>query len=156
MAGGATQTVNRYFDDLRVGDKFHTGSYEMTLEDVVSFARQWDPQPLHVDFEAAAASPFGGIIASGWHTAAVVMKLTAEAKPLGEVTVLGLGVERMEWPQPVRPGDVIRVEMEVTALRPSNSQPGFGIVSITSTAYNQRNEVVFVVKPNVWVPRRPR
>jgi acyl dehydratase len=155
MADGVAEIVNRYFDDLRVGDRFHTGCYEMTLEDVLAFARQWDPQPLHVDSEAAAASPFGGLIASGWHTAAVVMKLTAEARPLGEVTVLGLGVERMEWPQPVRPGDVIRVEMEVTAVRPSKSRPAFGIVSLTSTAYNQRDEVVCVVKPNVWVPRRP-
>lgn len=148
--------MNRYFEDLRVGEKFFTASHVMTEEEVLAFARQWDPQPLHVDSEAAAASPFGGLIASGWHTAAVVMKLTAEAKPLGDVTVLGLGVEEMRWPQPVRPGDVIRVELEVTAVRPSASKPGFGIVSLTSTAYNQRDEVVFVVKPNVWVPRRPR
>ena len=140
--------LNRYLEDINAGDKFHTASYTMTREDVLDFARQWDPQPMHLD-----GAP--DLIASGWHTAAAVMKLTAEAKPLGDVGVLGLGVAGMEWPKPVRPGDTIRVEMEVTAVRPSTSQPRFGIVSITSTAYNQRGEVVFVVRPNVWVPRRP-
>ena len=147
--------MNRYLEDLKVGDKFETGSYTMVLEEVLKFARQWDPQPIHTDHAAAAAGPFKGIIASGWHTAAMVMKLTAEARPLGGVTVLGLGVEEMQWPQPVRPGDTVRVESEVTGIRPSKSQPDHGVVNITSTAYNQRGEVVFIVRPNLWIPRRP-
>ena len=141
--------MNRYLEDLKVGDKFETGSYTMVLEEVLAFARQWDPQPMHLE----GASD---LIASGWHTAAAVMKLTAEAKPLGDVEVLGLGVSEMTWPRPVRPGDTVRVEMEVTGVRPSKSQAGYGVVSVTSTAYNQRGEVVFTVRPNLWVPRRPR
>ena len=121
----------------------------------MDFARQWDPQPMHIDQEAASRGPYKSIIASGWHTAALVMRLTAEAKPLGDVEVLGLGVAGMEWPRPVWPGDTIRVEMEVVAVRPSKSQPGYGIVSITSTAYNQRGEVAFVARPTLWIPRRP-
>jgi len=147
--------MDRYLEDLNVGDKFQTGSALMTEEAIIDYARQWDPQPMHLDHAAAARSPYKGIIASGWHTAAMVMKLTAEAKPMGDVEVLGLGVSEMQWPQPVRPGDTLRVEMEVTGVRPSKSHPGFGIVNISSTAYNQRGEVVFVVRPNVWVPRRP-
>jgi len=145
----------RYLEDLKVGDKFQTASAVMTEEAILDFARQWDPQPIHTDHAAAAAGPFKGIIASGWHTAAMVMKLTAEARPLGGVTVLGLGVEEMQWPQPVRPGDTVRVESEVTGIRPSKSQPDHGVVNITSTAYNQRGEVVFIVRPNLWIPRRP-
>jgi len=139
--------VNRYLEDLKVGDKFETGSYTMTREDVLAFARQWDPQSIHSE----GASD---LIASGWHTAAAVMKVTAEAKPLGDVEVRGLGVSEMTWPRPVRPGDTVRVEMEVTGVRPSKSQAGYGIVNVTSTAYNQRGEVVFTVRPNLWVPRR--
>jgi acyl dehydratase len=140
--------VNRYLDDLKIGDKFKTGSYTMTRENILDFANQWDPQPMH-----SADAP--DLIASGWHTASAAMKLTAEAKPLGDVEVLGLGVEEMQWPQPVRPGEVLHVEMEVIGVRPSKSQPTHGIVNFVSTAYNQRGEVVFVVRPNVWVPKRP-
>jgi acyl dehydratase len=152
---GAVPATNRYFEDLKIGDRFETASAPMSEEAIMDFARQWDPQPMHLNHAAAAQSPYKGIIASGWHTAAMVMKLTAEAKPMGDVEVLGLGVTEMQWPQPVRPGDTVRVEMEVTGVRPSKSQPGYGIVSVTSTAYNQRGEVVFVVRPNLWVPRRP-
>jgi acyl dehydratase len=147
--------MNRYLEDLNVGDKFQTASATMTEEAIMDFARQWDPQPMHLDHEVAARSPYKGIIASGWHTAALVMRLTAEAKPMGDVEVLGMGVSEMQWPQPVRPGDTLRVEMEVTGVRSSKSRPGYGIVNITSTAYNQRGELVFLVRPNVWVPRRP-
>ena len=97
----------------------------------------------------------GGLIASGWHTAALVMRLVADARPLGNLPVLGLGVDGIQWPQPVRPGDTIQVEMEVLAIRPSKSKPTHGIVKMRSTARNQNGEVVYVVTPNVWVPRRP-
>lgn len=147
--------MNRYLEDLKVGDKFQTASAVMTEEAIMDFARQWDPQPMHLDREVAARSPYKGIIASGWHTAALAMKLTAEAKPMGDVEVLGLGVSEMQWPQPVRPGETLHFEMEVTAVRPSKSQPTHGIVSITTTGYNERGEVVFIVRPSVWVPRRP-
>jgi acyl dehydratase len=97
----------------------------------------------------------GGLIASGWHTAALVMRLVADARPLGDLPILGLGVDGIEWPRPVRPGDTIQVEMEILEVRPSKSKPSHGIVKMRSTARNQHGEVVYVVTPKVWVPRRP-
>ncbi len=148
--------MNRYLEDFRVGDKFDVGSIAVEEDEVLSFARRFDPQPMHIDHEAAANGWFKGLIASGWHTAALVMKLNAEAKLMGDTPVLGLGVEKLEWPIPVRPGDLLRVVTEVNAVRPSRSKPEFGIVGFTTKAYNQHGEVVFVANPSVWTPRRPQ
>jgi acyl dehydratase len=109
---------------------------------------------MHADPQAAAAGPFKGLIASGWHTGALVMRLVVDANPLGDLPLLGLGVDGIEWPQPVRPGDTLQVEMEVMSIRPSKSDPTHGIVKIKSTARNQHGEVVYVVTPNCWVSRR--
>jgi acyl dehydratase len=124
-------------------------------DQILEFARQYDPQPMHADPQAAARGPFRGLIASGWHTAALVMRLAVDSNPLGSLPLLGLGVDGIEWPQPVRPGDTMQVEMEIVEIRPSQSRPSHGIVKIRSTARNQRGEIVFVVTPNCWVPRRP-
>jgi acyl dehydratase len=141
---------DRYLEDLRVGEKTLTASVTVTEAAMLDFSRQFDPQAMHTDPNVE-----GGLIASGWHTAALVMRLVADAKPLGSLPILGMGVDHMEWPQPVRPGDTIQVETEVLAIRPSKSKPTHGIVKLRSTARNQKGEVVFVVTPNVWVPRRP-
>lgn len=146
----ARESGNRYLEDLQVGEKTLTGSMTLTEADILDFARKFDPQQIHTD-----PSVPGGLIASGWHTAAVVMRLVADARPLGDLPVLGLGVDGIEWRQPVLPGDTIQVEIEVLAIRPSNSKPTHGIVKLRSTARNQHGEVVYVVTPNVWVPRRP-
>jgi acyl dehydratase len=140
---------DRYLEDLQVGQKVQTASVTLTQEDILEFARRYDPQPMHTDPNAP-----GGLIASGWHTAAIVMRLVADAKPLGDLPVLGMGVDGIEWPRPVRPGDTIQVETEILAIRPSKSQPTHGIVKLRSTARNQHGEVVYVVTPNCWVPRR--
>jgi len=142
--------VNRYLEDLQVGEKVRTAPVTVTEEDILEFSRRFDPQPMHMDRDA-----HGGLIASGWHTGALVMRMMVDSNPLGELPLLGLGVDGIQWPQPVRPGDTIEVEMEVVAIRPSNSRPSHGIVKIRSTARNQRGEVVYVVTPNCWVPRRP-
>ena len=142
--------TDRYLEDLQVGEKTQTGSVTITEAEMLDFSRQFDPQLIHTD-----PNVVGGIIASGWHTAALVMRLVADAKPLGSLPILGMGVDNMAWPQPVRPGDTIQVETEVLAIRPSNSKPTHGIVKLRSAARNQKGEVVFVVTPNVWVPRRP-
>jgi len=147
--------TDRYLEDLQVGEKFQTASVTVTEEDLLEFSRRYDPQPMHVDPRAAQAGAFRGLIASGWHTAALVMRLVIDANPLGSLPLLGLGVDGIEWPQPVRPGDTLQVEIEVLAIRPSNSQPTHGVVKMRSTARNQRGEVVFVVSPNCWVQRRP-
>jgi len=141
---------DRYLEDLKVGEKTQTGSVTLTKAEILDFARRFDPQPIHTDPHTP-----GGLIASGWHTAAVVMRLVADARPLGNLPVLGLGVDGIQWPQPVRPGDTIQVEMEILEIRPSKSKPMHGIVKMRSTARNQNGEVVYVVTPNVWVPRRP-
>jgi acyl dehydratase len=141
---------DRYLEDLKVGERTLTATVTTTEAQMLEFSRQFDPQPMHTDPNTA-----GGLIASGWHTAALVMRLVADAKPLGALPILGMGVDKMEWPRPVRPGDTLQVEIEVLEIRPSRSQPGYGIVKLKSTARNQRNEVVFVVVPNCWVPRRP-
>ncbi len=148
--------TNRYLEDLKVGDKTQTAAVTVTEEEILEFSRRYDPQPMHVDPEASAHGPFRGLIASGWHTAAIVMRLTVDSNPLGSLPLLGLGVDGIQWPQPVRPGDTIQVEMEVLEIRPSKSQPTHGIVKIRSTARNQNGEVVYVVTPNCWVPRRTR
>ncbi|MEP7355002.1 MAG: MaoC family dehydratase [Acidobacteriota bacterium] len=147
--------MNKYLDDLNVGDTFHTATALMTEQAIIDYAIQWDPQPIHTDREAAAAGMFKGIIASGWHTAAVAMRLTADAKILGDTPILGMGVKELQWSKPVRPGDTLRVEIRVDAITPSKSKPGFGIVSFTSRTFNQTGELVFLACPNCWAPLRP-
>ena len=142
--------ANRYLEDLQVGEKIQTAAVTVTEAEILEFSRRYDPQPMHLDPEVA-----GGLIASGWHTAAIVMRLTVDSNPLGSLPLLGLGVDGIQWPRPVRPGDTIQVEMEVLDIRLSKSQPAYGIVKIRSTARNQDGEVVYVVTPNCWVPRRP-
>jgi len=141
--------TDRYLEDFQVGEKIRTASVTISEAEMLAFSRQFDPQPMHTDLVVA-----GGIIASGWHTAALVMRLVADAKPLGDLPILGMGVDGIEWPRPVRPGDTIQVEAEILAIRPSKSQPTHGIVKLRSTARNQHGEVVYVVTPNCWVPRR--
>jgi len=140
---------DRYLEDLKVGDRIQTSAVTVTEEDILDFSRRFDPQPMHADPHVS-----GGLIASGWHTAAIVMRLTVDSNPLGTLPLLGLGVDGIEWSKPVRPGDTIQVEMEILAIRPSKSQPDYGIVKIRSTARNQNGEVVYVVIPNCWVPRK--
>ena len=146
--------MNRYFEDVSVGDRHSAGSVEVTEAEVLAFARAFDPQPMHLDAEAAARSRFGGIIASGWHTAALVMRLIALARPLGDTEVLGIGVENLRWRQPVRPGDTLHVDIEILSAEPSESNPGFGIVKLLITTRNQRGETVMTHSPVLWVPRR--
>jgi len=141
--------TDRYLEDFQVGEKIRTASVTISEAEMLAFSRQFDPQPMHTDPAAA-----GGIIASGWHTAALVMRLVADARPLGDLPILGMGVDGIEWPRPVRPGDTIQVETEILAIRPSKSKPTHGIVKLRSTARNQHGEVVYVVTPNCWVPRR--
>jgi acyl dehydratase len=147
--------VNRYLEDVSVGDRFPAGSVEVSLEECLAFARKFDPQPMHFDAETAARSRFKGLIASGWHTAALVMSRVALAKPLGDTEVLGMGVENLRWHQPVRPGDTLDVEMEVASVAPSESNPRYGIVKFLITTRNQRGETVMTHSPICWVPRRP-
>ena len=147
-------TERRYLEDIAVGEKRLSSVYPVTEEEALEFARRFDPQAMHLDKEAAAKGMFGGVIVSGWHTAALAMRAMAEVATFGSGDVLGLGVDQIRWPIPVRPGDSVQGEVEVASVRPSEKNPGFGIVKLNVTMRNQRGEVVMTLSPNCWVPRR--
>jgi acyl dehydratase len=143
-----------YLEDVFVGQRFVTGSYRLTADAIKEFARQYDPQPFHTDEVAAKDTFFGGLAASGWHTAAIAMRLQVEAGPKIAGGMIGAGGE-LSWPQPARPGDDLRVESEVLEVKPSRSRPERGFVTLKSETKNQKDEVVqlFIVKLLIW--RRP-
>ena len=142
-----------YLDDLRVGQRFTSGTYAVDEEQIKAFGRQFDPQPFHLDKEAAERSLFSGLVASGWHTAAITMRLLVEGGlPLVAGTI-GAGGE-LNWPNPTRPGDTLQVESEVLDIRPSRSRPDRGVATVRSLTRNQRNEVVQVLTAKLIVPRR--
>lgn len=142
-----------YLDDLQVGQRFTSGDYEMTEERIKAFAAEFDPQPFHLDEAAAEASIFGGLAASGWHTAAVAMRLMVTGGlPLANGLV-GLGGE-IAWPRPTRPGDILRVESEIVEIRPSRSKPNQGVVSVRNTMRNQYGEEVQIFTAKILVFKR--
>ncbi|PSP66032.1 acyl dehydratase [Halobacteriales archaeon QS_1_69_70] len=133
----------RYFEDLEAGDTYALeGRYEVDREEITAFAEQYDPQPFHLEEAAAADSVFGGLVASGWHTAAMCMRLVVEEFLDPETSMGASGVEDLEWIEPVRPGDTLRVEIEVLETRPSESRPEMGHVRSKLTGYNQHDEAV--------------
>jgi len=144
----------QYFGDFAAGQKFASGRLTIAASEIKEFAASYDPQPFHLDETAAKASPFGGLAASGWHTAALTMRLIvgSEFHPAGGI--LGFGGE-LTWVQPVRPGDELHVESEILETRLSQSRPGHGIVKVRVTTFNQHNEVVQTFTPALLVPLRP-
>jgi acyl dehydratase len=147
--------VNRYLEDMGVGERHQAGSVELTEAECLAFSRLYDPQPMHIDAEFAANSRFKGLIASGWHTAALVMRLFAQVQLMGDTEVLGMGVDQLRWLLPLRPGDTLHVEIEVLSVKPSDSNPRFGVVKFGVTTRNQRGETVMTHSPSCWVPKRP-
>src|SRR5690349_13438537 len=113
----------KYLEDLAVGERFMTQSAKVTEADLIAFAKRFDPQPMHMDPEAARKGPLGALSASGWHTVALVMGLIVEANTMDGGPWLGLGVDDLRWPSPVRPGDTIRAEVEIVSITPSQSKP---------------------------------
>ncbi|MFI5021475.1 MAG: MaoC family dehydratase [Alphaproteobacteria bacterium] len=143
-----------WFDDLEIGMCFKSGGKLVTREDIKRFAAEFDPQPYHLDEAAAERSVMGGLAASGWHTAAIVMRLCIETRPFGPHPIFGLGVDELRWLAPVRPGDELHVEGEVVGLTPSRTKPQ-GVARLKWTAFNQRGEPVYTITPMAIVPRRP-
>ncbi len=145
-----------YFEDLTPGRLFHTASHTLTQDEIIQFARQFDPQPFHTDPEAAKTSVFDGLAASGWHTSSLTMRLIT-ASELKEVAngLIGMGIKDMRWPQPTRPGDTLRAEIEVLTGKRSSSQPGFGVVQLRWTTRNQRDEIAMQLETAIWVACRP-
>lgn len=147
--------TERYLEDLKVGDRFASGTFEVTEQGIVEFARDFDPQPFHLDLDAAKRSVFRGLAASGWHTAAMTMKLfvTGDLKLAGGS--VGLSVDELQWLRPVRPGDTLRLQTEIVAVRPSRSKPDRGLIRIRNVTTNQHGEVVQTFLASVLVRRRP-
>jgi acyl dehydratase len=143
-----------YLDDLRVGQRFTTGSHTMDEHDMIEFARRFDPQAFHIDDEAARGTLFGGLVASGWHTAGITMRLQVTSGPPIAGGLIGAG-GRIDWPRPTRAGDTLRVESEVLEVRPSRSRPDRGIVTMLSNTLNQHDEIVQTLTVTMVVPRRP-
>ncbi len=146
----------RYLEDFAVGQRYG-GAARLTVESerIRSFAAEFDPQPFHLDDAAARESIFRGLAASGWHTAAMTMRLLVESdlKPAGGI--VGAGFDEFKWPTPVRPGDVLRVESEILEVRPSKSRPDVGFVKVRTTTFNQDGAAVQVNVGNLLVPRKP-
>jgi acyl dehydratase len=143
-----------YLDDFHVGQRFSSGTHRIDEAQIKAFARQFDPQPFHLDDEAAKKSLFGGLVASGWHTAAITMRLQVESGLPIAGGIVGAGGE-MNWPKPTRPGDVLSVTSEVMDVVPSRSRPDRGMIRVRSETRNQRDEVVQVLNAKLVVPRRP-
>lgn len=143
-----------YLEDLHVGQRFVSSSLPMTHESIIEFARNFDPQPFHLDDEAARKTLFGGLAASGWHTAAMTMRLLVEGGAPLAGGIIGGGGE-VVWPMPTRPGDVLHVETEVAEIRPSRSKPQQGMVYLSCSTINQHGQVVQTLTARLVVPRRP-
>jgi len=152
MTQGKAATVfpvpahQRYFEDYVVGAIYEFGEMAVSEADIVEFARRYDPQPFHVDAEAAAASPFGGLIASGWHTAALMMRLLVDNYVSSVAGLASPGVDELRWVRPVRPGDRLRLRVEVLEARRSVSKPDRGILRSALTVLNQADETVMTVR----------
>ncbi len=142
-----------FLDDLQIGQRFTSGTHVLDEAQIKSFAAQFDPQPFHLDEEAAGASLFGGLVASGWQTAAITMRLLVTGGAPIAGGVIGAGAE-ISWPRPVRPGDVLQVESEIIEVTPSRSRPERGIATLRAETRNQRGEVVQVLTATLVVPRR--
>ncbi|MEM9615684.1 MAG: MaoC family dehydratase [Actinomycetota bacterium] len=144
---------DRWFEDYQPGQMEETTTHLMTEEAIIAFAREFDPQPFHIDPVAAADTNWGGLIASGWHTGSVMMKLIATT--LGPSSMGSGGGTELRWSAPVRPGDELRVRMHVVEVRPSKSRPDRGTVRFRNEVVNQRDEIVMTFTPDVLFKRRP-
>lgn len=146
----------RYLEDFAVGQSFGSGRSRVEADRIKAFAAEFDPQPFHLDEQAARDTFFGGLAASGWHTAALTMRLlvASELRPAGGI--IGLGFEELRWPRPVRPGDELRLQSEVLEVRVSKSRPTQGLIRVRTTTLNQRDEAVQVFVGNLLVPCRPK
>jgi acyl dehydratase len=144
----------RYFEDFKVGDTFKGGSVDVTQDAIIAYAREFDPQPFHVDPEAATKSMFGELVASGWHTASMTMRLFATSEMRIVNGVIGGGLEALNWPRPVRPGDRLSVRCEILETRPSKSRPDRGMLRVRVETVNQDGAVVQSFIGNLVALRR--
>jgi acyl dehydratase len=149
----SNSSARLYLDDLHVGQRFSSGTCAIDEAQIKTFAAHFDPQPFHMDEKAAERTFFKGLVASGWHTAAITMRLNVDSGPPLAGGIVGAGVE-LSWPAPTRPGDVLHVESEVAEITPSRSRPDRGTILLVSQTMNQRGETVQILKARLVVPRR--
>jgi len=147
--------TRQYLEDYAVGQVYRTGRMRIDKDQILAFARQFDPQPYHLDEESARQSVFGGLAASGWHTAALTMRLLVDSEFRPAHGILGVGFDELSWPRPVRPGDELYAESQVLEVRPSKSRPDRGLIRVRTTTLNQDAEPVQIYTVNLLVPRRP-
>ena len=146
--------TERYLEDFAPGQTFRSGRMRVEADRIKSFAAEFDPQPFHLDEAAARGTVFAGLAASGWHTAAVTMRLLVEGEFRPAGGIVGAGFEEFRWTKPVRPGDELRVESEILEVRPSKSRPEQGLVKVRTTTFNQNDEPVQILVGTLVVPRR--
>ena len=143
-----------YWEDFKVGERTVLGTKTFTEDEIIGFAKQFDPQVFHVDKDLAKQSYFGGIIASGWHTCAIAMRLMCDAYLNESASIGSPGVDNIRWLKPVRPGDTLRMERVILESRPSSSKPDIGIVKSRWEAFNQHNEMVMSMEGISMFKRR--
>jgi acyl dehydratase len=148
-------STKQYLEDYAVGQIYRTGRLRIDKNQIMAFATQFDPQFYHLDEDAARKSLFGGLAASGWHTAALTMRLIVDGEFRPADGILGVGFDELSWPRPVRAGDELRAESEVLEIRPSKSRPDRGLIRVRTTTFNQNDEPVQIYTGNLIVPRRP-
>src|SRR6201997_4889121 len=144
-----------YFDDLKTGDRIKSDPLNVTEKKLIEFAHKFDPQMFHLSRRSAERTIFKGLVASGWHTAAMTMRLFVQTLNFAEGAI-GLGVDELRWPNAVRPGDVLTVETEILELRPSRSKPQHGIIRFRNVTSNQRGEIVQTMLASALVPKRSK
>jgi acyl dehydratase len=144
----------RHFEDFAPGQTYESGRIAVDAQQVVEFATRFDPQPFHTDPEAARGTMFGGLAASGWHTAAITMRLLVESDVRPAGGWIGAGCDELRWPRPVRPGDELHTESQVLEMRPLKSRPDQGLVKMRTATLNQKNEEVQIMVANLLVRRR--
>jgi acyl dehydratase len=147
--------TERYLEDFAVGQVFVSGRLKVDTEQIKSFAAAFDPQPYHLDEEAARKTVFQGLAASGWHTAALTMRLLVDGELNPAGGIIGVGFDELSWPRPVRPGDELHAKSEILDVRPSKSRPDRGLIRVRTTTLNQHDETVQVFTGNLIVPRQP-
>jgi acyl dehydratase len=147
--------TKRYLEDFAVGQTFGSGRLRIDAEGIKRFAAEFDPQPFHLDEETARDTFFRGLAASGWHTAALTMRLLVESELKPASGIIGAGFDEFRWPRPVRPGDELHLMSEVLEVRPSKSRPDQGMIKVRTTTLNQNEETVQISVGNLVVPRRP-
>lgn len=145
----------RWFEDFAIGDATDVGPVTVTEDEIIAFATQFDPQPFHIDPEAAKSSPFGGLIASGWHTTALFMGMFVRAILLDSASLGSPGVEEIRWTAPVRPGDTLTGRVTIADVQPSKTKAARGTVFTSNEVFNQKGELVMTLKARGFFARRP-